>query len=92
MASMIRPPGNRYAPVTRLVCVEQTANAGGGRVWPLDAMREVVEVARERGIATHLDGARLLNASVAGGVEPRSYASLFDTAWIDFSKSLLTKA
>ncbi|MBB2741181.1 UNVERIFIED_ORG: threonine aldolase [Microbispora rosea subsp. rosea] len=88
LASMIRPPGNRYTPVTRLVSVEQTANAGGGRVWPLDAIREVVEIARERGIVTHLDGARLLNASVAGGVEPRSYASLFDTAWIDFSKGL----
>ncbi|MEV3926652.1 threonine aldolase family protein [Actinomadura coerulea] len=88
LADMIRPPGNRYAPVTRLVCVEQTANAGGGRVWPLDAMQRVVEVAKAHEIRTHLDGARLLNASVASGIEPRLYASLFDTAWIDFSKGL----
>ena len=88
LASTIRPPDNRYTPVTRLACVEQTANAGGGRVWPLDVMQRVVEVAREHGISTHLDGARLLNASVASGIEPRMYASPFDTAWMDFSKGL----
>jgi threonine aldolase len=86
--ALVHPPGNRYAPCTRLVCVEQTTNRGGGRVWPLERIREVVAVAREHGLRAHLDGARLLNAVVASGVSARDYASQFDTAWIDFSKGL----
>ena len=81
-------PDSRYSPRSRLVSVEQTTNIGGGRVWPVSAIREVLEVARRHGLRTHLDGARLLNASVASGVAPAEYASGFDTAWIDFSKGL----
>jgi threonine aldolase len=61
---------------------------GGGRVWPLEQMREVLGVAREHGMRAHLDGARLLNAVVASGVPAADYASGFDTAWLDFSKGL----
>src|SRR5919202_2004642 len=81
-------PGDRYAARSALVCVEQTTNMGGGRVWPLERMEGVVAAARRAGLRAHLDGARLLNASVAAGVEPREYAARFDTAWIDFSKGL----
>src|SRR5215210_4079350 len=84
----IRPPGNRYAPRSRLVSVEQTTNMGGGRVWPLDTVRGVLEVARTNGLRAHLDGARLMNAVVAAGVPASDYASGFDTAWLDFSKGL----
>lgn len=79
---------SRYAPRTRLLCVEQTANAGGGRVWTVDQLTQVVMAARQHGLATHLDGARILNASVASGVPAASYSSLFDSAWLDFSKGL----
>ncbi|MBV9363896.1 MAG: hypothetical protein JOY89_06635, partial [Solirubrobacterales bacterium] len=48
--------------------MEQTSNLGGGRVWPLEAVRGVLEVAARFGLRTHLDGARLLNAVVASGV------------------------
>lgn len=79
---------SRYSPRTALLCVEQTANAGGGRVWTVDQIRSVVEVAEHHGVATHLDGARLLNASVASGTAPDQFAGRFDTAWLDFSKGL----
>ena len=81
-------PGDRYSARSALVCVEQTTNMGGGRVWPLGRIEAVVAAARAAGLRAHLDGARLMNASVAAGVEPREYAARFDTAWIDFSKGL----
>ncbi len=84
----IRPVHDRHAPQTRLVCVEQTTNLGGGRVWPLPQVRAVLDVAREHGLRAHLDGARLLNAQVASGVPASEWAAGFDTAWIDFSKGL----
>src|SRR5207253_7005927 len=73
---------------SRLVWVEQTSNLGGGSVWPLARIEAVTAVARRHGLATHLDGARLLNAVVASGVSAREYAAPFDSAWIDFTKGL----
>jgi threonine aldolase len=83
----VRAP-DLHAPRTRVVSVEQTTNLGGGRVWPLETIREVLEVAQGHGLRTHLDGARLLNAVVASGVSAGDYARGFDTAWIDFTKGL----
>jgi threonine aldolase len=88
LRAALRPAGDRYAPRSRLVSVEQTSNLGGGRVWPLDTVRAVLAVAREAGLRSHLDGARLLNAVVATGVPAREWASGFDTAWIDLTKGL----
>jgi threonine aldolase len=79
---------SRYSPRTRLVWVEQTSNLGGGSVWPLDHIEAVTVVARRHGLATHLDGARLMNAVVASGISARDYAAPFDSAWIDFTKGL----
>jgi threonine aldolase len=84
----VRRRVDRYVPRSRVVSVEQTANMGGGHVWPLQAIREVLEVARRHGLRAHLDGARLMNAVVASGVSARDFASGFDTAWIDFTKGL----
>jgi threonine aldolase len=84
----VRPSGDRYGPRSRLVSVEQTTNIGGGRVWPLDTLRGVVDVAARHGLRAHLDGARLMNAVVAGGVPAADHARGFDTAWIDFTKGL----
>ena len=84
----VRDPANRYAPRSRLLAVEQTANLGGGTVWPLKALQAVVEVAHEHGLATHMDGARLLNAAVASGSPACDLARAFDTVWIDLSKGL----
>jgi threonine aldolase len=68
--------------------VEQTTNLAGGRVWPLDQVRAVLEVAARHRLRTHLDGARLLNAVVVSGVPAAEWARGFDTAWIDFTKGL----
>jgi threonine aldolase len=88
LREQIHPAGDRYGPRTRLVSVEQTTNMGGGRVWPREAVRAVLDVAREHGMSAHLDGARLMNAVVASGVPAADWASGFDTAWIDFTKGL----
>lgn len=80
--------GDRYAPRSRVVSVEQTTNMGGGRIWALARIEEILGVAREHSLRAHLDGARLMNAAVAAGVSPADYARGFDTAWIDFSKGL----
>jgi threonine aldolase len=81
-------PGDRYAPRPRLVSVEQPVNIGGGRIWPAAQILEVLDVAAEHGLHSHLDGARLMNAVVASGVAAGTYAEGFDTAWIDLTKGL----
>jgi threonine aldolase len=88
LEASLRDPSDRHQPRSRLVCVEQTTNLGGGRVWPRQAIDEVLAVASRHGLRTHLDGARLLNAAVASGQSAASFAAGFDTAWIDFSKGL----
>ncbi len=88
LETAVRAPATRYTPRSRLAWVEQTTNHGGGRVWPLRAIDEVLEVARRHELRTHLDGARLLNAVIASGVSASEYAHGFDTAWIDFTKGL----
>jgi threonine aldolase len=84
----VRPAGDRYGPRSRLVSVEQTTNVGGGRVWPLDEIRAVLDVAARHELRAHLDGARLMNAVVASGVPGADFAGGFDTAWVDFTKGL----
>jgi threonine aldolase len=88
LRSMLRPAGDRYAPRSRLVSLEQTTNIAGGRVWPLEQLESVLAVARGAGMRAHLDGARLMNAVVASGVPARDWAGGFDTAWLDFTKGL----
>jgi threonine aldolase len=87
LEAAVRAP-SRYAPRSRLVSVEQTSNRGGGRVWPLERIRDVLDVVRRHELRSHLDGARLMNAVVASGVSASDYASGFDTAWLDFTKGL----
>jgi threonine aldolase len=88
LRAQMRDPKDRHEPRSRLLTVEQTTNLGGGRVWPLAKIEEVLEVAKAHDLRTHLDGARLLNAVVASGESAAAYAAGFETAWIDFSKGL----
>jgi threonine aldolase len=81
-------PRTRYAPTQRLLEVEQTANIGGGSVWTLAQLEQVAAVAHGEGWATHMDGARLMNAAVASGLTAKEMAASFDSAWIDFTKGL----
>jgi threonine aldolase len=86
--AQVLTPGNQYVPPTRLVCLEQTHNFAGGTVWPLDRYRAVAALAREQGVAVHTDGARLMNAVVASGVDAATWAEPVDTIWVDFTKGL----
>lgn len=81
-------PATRYAPPQRLLEVEQTANIGGGGVWPQTELDAVVAVAREQGWSTHMDGARLMNAVVAAGIPAAEMVAGFDSVWLDFTKGL----
>ena len=81
-------PASRYGAPQTLLAVEQTANLGGGAIWPLAVLVELAGIAHEAGMATHMDGARLLNAAVASGVSAAAFAAPFDTVWIDFTKGL----
>src|SRR3954468_20247906 len=81
-------PRSRYEPPQTVVSAEQTANIGGGTIWKKAALDEVVKIAKTNGLATHMDGAWLLNACVATGISARDMAAGWDSAWIDFSKGL----
>jgi threonine aldolase len=76
-----------FGPGSVLV-LENTHRSSGGRIWPLEDFRELVATARARGAAVHLDGARLLNASVAAGLPPSAWSSLADSVTVCFSKGL----
>jgi threonine aldolase len=80
-------PAYLYEPYS-LLCVENTHNEAGGTIWGLDEAEEVASTARELGMATHLDGARLWNASAATGIGLDQYAEPFDTVSVCFSKGL----
>ncbi|HEX7240722.1 MAG TPA: GntG family PLP-dependent aldolase [Longimicrobiaceae bacterium] len=82
------PPPSRGATRTSLVCLENTHNAAGGKVLPLERMEAVVAVARERGARVHLDGARLPNAAVATGRTLAELAAPADTVMMALSKGL----
>ncbi len=79
---------NQHLCITRLLCLENTTNVGGGRAWPLDQLARVCGWARENGLKTHLDGARLFNACVAKGYSAADVGQHFDTVSICFSKGL----
>lgn len=80
-------PSAIVQPIT-LLCAENTHNAAGGTVWPLDTLVAAAVAGRDRNLGTHLDGARLWNASAATGVSEREYAEPFDTVSVCFSKGL----
>jgi threonine aldolase len=71
-----------------VILVEQTSNRGGGSIWPVEVLADLVELGRRSGVVLHMDGARLMNAAVAAGVAPAVFARGFDSAWIDLSKGL----
>ncbi|MDH3607301.1 MAG: threonine aldolase family protein, partial [Acidimicrobiia bacterium] len=80
-------PSSLFQPFT-LVALENTHNGGGGTVWPLEQIESVTAMARRLGMAAHLDGARLWNASAKSGVTEADFAAPFDTVSVCFSKGL----
>jgi threonine aldolase len=81
-------PNAYWCPKTSLVCLENTHNRAGGRVFPQDMAERVVKLARANDLAVHLDGARIWNASVATGKTVAELAKPFDTVSVCFSKGL----
>jgi threonine aldolase len=81
-------PVNDHLVRTRLVCLENTHNRGGGRIYPIEKIQAISGWARKHGLIMHLDGARLWNAVVATGVPAAEWARHFDTVSVCFSKGL----
>ncbi|MCH2033092.1 MAG: beta-eliminating lyase-related protein [Tenacibaculum sp.] len=77
-----------HVPYSRLVCIENTTNKGGGACWDFEELQKIEKVSREFNLAYHLDGARLFNALVAKNETPKQYGELFDTISICLSKGL----
>ena len=88
VASKINPPDFYHSPLSTLVCLENTTNKGGGAFYDLKAIEAIRTVCDEHQLGLHLDGARIWNALVASGQDPKSYGSLFDTISVCFSKGL----
>jgi threonine aldolase len=81
-------PVNDHLVRTRLVCLENTHNRGGGRIFPIEKIQAISEWARKVGLIMHLDGARLWNAVVATGIAAKDWARHFDSVSVCFSKGL----
>ncbi len=81
-------PEDAHFPKTKLVCLENTHNRGGGKIFPLTEIEAIAQVCQEQGLLLHLDGARFWNACVATGISEVAYAKPFDTVSVCFSKGL----
>jgi threonine aldolase len=88
LRTAIRPDDDVHYVRTRLVCLENTHNRGGGRIHAITSIAEIARWAREHNLAMHLDGARLMNAVVGSGLPAHEWARYFDTVSICFSKGL----
>jgi threonine aldolase len=77
-----------HVPYSRLVCIENTTNKGGGACWDFSELEKIQKIAKENSLAFHLDGARLFNALVAKNESAEQYGHLFDTISICLSKGL----
>ncbi|MDB5378559.1 MAG: low specificity L-threonine aldolase [Rubritepida sp.] len=81
-------PKTRYTPPQKMLEIEQTANIGGGAIWSLETLNTLTDMAHEQGWATHMDGARLMNACVGAGIAASDMVAGFDSVWLDFTKGL----
>ena len=86
--AVINPPDFYHSPLTTLVCVENTANKGGGTCWDFEELKKIRKVCDEHDLGFHLDGARLWNALVKKNETPIQYGELFDTISVCLSKGL----
>lgn len=77
-----------HLPLTRLVCIEDTVNKGGGAIWDFEEIKKIRKVCDENNLTLHCDGARLFNALIETGISPAEYASQFDSISICLSKGL----
>jgi threonine aldolase len=90
LIAQVRPKDNWHLTATAAIAVENSHNRGGGLVQPLGELQRLWDWSREAGVAVHLDGARIWNASIASGIDLATYGRLADTASVCFSKGLGT--
>lgn len=81
-------PDDLHKPPSRLVCIENTSNRGGGSCYDFEELKKIRSVCEKNKLSLHLDGARLFNAMVAKNETPAQYGALFDSISVCFSKSL----
>lgn len=81
-------PSNYHFPASRLVCLENTHNRGGGHIYPLSEIEAIAGICQDNHLALHLDGARLWNACIATRISEADYAHPFDSVSVCFSKGL----
>lgn len=79
---------NDWDPRTRVVALENSSNMGGGTCYSIDVLRDLFDLTRQHGLALHIDGARIWNASVATGTNLETFGSVCDTISVCFSKGL----
>ncbi|WP_108244147.1 threonine aldolase family protein [Muricauda brasiliensis] len=84
----INPPDFYHSPLTTLVCIENTTNKGGGACWDFEELKKIRKVCDAHNLKYHLDGARLWNALVKKGEDPKTYGKLFDTISVCLSKGM----
>lgn len=86
--SAINPPDFYHSPLTSLICLENTTNKGGGACYDINEILKIKAVSEKHKLGLHLDGARLWNALVANGEDPKQYGEIFDTISVCLSKGL----
>lgn len=88
IAKWINNPDDVHFPLTQLVSLEDTANRGGGAIYDFNEIRKIRKFCAENGLPLHLDGARLMNALVETGLDPKIYAAEFDSISLCLSKGM----
>lgn len=81
-------PEDVHKPISKLICLENTTNRGGGACYDLNEMMCIKEVAKKHNLQLHLDGARIFNAIVHRKDNPLDYGNIFDSISICLSKGL----
>jgi len=84
----VNDPNFYHMPLSKLVCIENTTNKGGGACYELEELHKIKQVCTKHNLKYHLDGARLWNAMVAKNQSPNQYGELFDSISVCFSKGL----
>lgn len=87
LAAIKRPLRHR-SPRQKMISIEQTTNRGGGKVWPLETIKSLRQYADNNNLVLHMDGARLLNATIASGISAAQFGACCDSVWLDLSKGL----
>jgi threonine aldolase len=88
LADSVSGRADIHVPYSRLVCIENTTNKGGGACWNFEELKKIKQICLAKNLAFHLDGARLFNALVAKNETPKQYGELFDTISLCLSKGL----